>query len=74
MLAEYGVSDQTRPMPIDSRMLIVAVSAHAMAGDRERFIQTGMNYYISKPIIMHELAQVLAQINALRGIANFRGE
>jgi len=38
---------------------IIAMTAHAMKGDRERCIGAGMNDYISKPISPKDLAEVL---------------
>ncbi len=35
--------------------LIVAITAHALTGDRERFLKLGMDEYIAKPIKMEEL-------------------
>ena len=39
---------------------IVAVTAHAMVGDRERCIREGMDAYLSKPVALDALADVLA--------------
>jgi two-component system sensor histidine kinase/response regulator len=34
---------------------IVAMTAHAMAGDRQRFLESGMDGYVSKPVHSQEL-------------------
>jgi len=43
---------------------IVALTAHTMAGDRERFLAAGMDAYLSKPIRSAELVNLLAQLTA----------
>jgi CheY-like chemotaxis protein len=42
-------------VPIERRPWIVAMTANAMDGDRERCLEAGMNGYISKPIRVEEL-------------------
>jgi PAS domain S-box-containing protein len=41
---------------------IVAMTAHAMQGDKERFMASGMDGYVSKPIMVEDLAAEIERV------------
>ncbi len=44
------------------RIPIIALTAHAMIGDRENFIKAGMDDYLSKPMEIDALRRVVARV------------
>jgi len=62
--ATRQIREQEKTM--GSHVPIVAMTAHAMAGDRERCLQAGMDDYLSKPIHRPELLAMLARRGANR--------
>jgi PAS domain S-box-containing protein len=56
--ATKRIRDEASPV-LDHRVPIVALTAHAMAEDREVCLAAGMNDYLSKPIQPDKLAAVL---------------
>jgi HPt (histidine-containing phosphotransfer) domain-containing protein len=52
-------------------MPIIAMTAHAMKGDRERCIEAGMDGYVSKPISSLELKEAIAAAFNQRGSSEF---
>ncbi|MDF7822957.1 ATP-binding protein [Pontiellaceae bacterium B12227] len=45
----------------ERRTPIVAITAHAMKGDREKFMEKGMDSYLSKPVRREDLLAILKQ-------------
>ena len=46
---------------------LIAMTAYAMVGDREKFLEAGMDDYIAKPIDMEELERIIARVMDKRG-------
>jgi signal transduction histidine kinase/CheY-like chemotaxis protein len=50
-----------------SRIPIIAMTANAMVEDRAAYLSVGMNDYVSKPIVVRQLALALARASAAGG-------
>ncbi|EEB86614.1 hypothetical protein MPER_16367, partial [Moniliophthora perniciosa FA553] len=57
-IRSYELSNDLEPVPI------IALTAHAMIGDRERCLQAGMDDHITKPLRRTDL---ITAINKLAG-------
>jgi PAS domain S-box-containing protein len=51
---------------------IIAMTAHAMKGDRERCLQAGMDGYVAKPVRAHDLFEAVARIIPSEAVAGGR--
>jgi two-component system sensor histidine kinase/response regulator len=60
---------RARELATGTHTPIVAMTAFAMTGDRERCLEAGMDGYISKPINPAELVRVMAEATSLRKTA-----
>ena len=55
------VLGRLRNLPETKHLTIVALTAQAMAGDRERFLAAGCDGYIQKPISLRTFSQQVEQ-------------
>ncbi|MCG3211324.1 MAG: Sensor histidine kinase RcsC [Anaerolineae bacterium] len=55
--------------PFDRQPQIVAMTANAMASDREQCLEAGMNNYVSKPVRLEELQRALDDCQKMADIS-----
>jgi CheY-like chemotaxis protein len=73
VLDGYGVVRKIRGNPKFAALPIMAITAYAMQGDRERILQSGFDGYLSKPIDAAALAQELDRLLSKRDSAAANG-
>jgi len=75
-LSGLEVTKKIRQMPALSHIPVVAVTAYAMRGDREKVIDAGCDAYLSKPVNTRELRRLVAEMLRRRhkGNTNINGD
>ena len=56
------VTRKLRNTPAFSHTPIIAITAYAMKGDKERVIESGCDAYLSKPINTRDLPEMIAEM------------
>jgi CheY-like chemotaxis protein len=64
---ETTAAIRDRERSVGGHVPIIATTAHAMAGDRDRFLQSGMDAYLAKPIQAQELYDVIEKLTGTTG-------
>ena len=57
----YEATNAIRQLPEFSQLPIVALTANAMSGDRQKCLDAGMNDFLSKPYTMAQLESIFTR-------------
>lgn len=77
VLDGFGTVQKIREDPCFSSLPVLAVTAYAMRGDREKILNSGFNGYLSKPIDPSALDQELERLlnkDGAKSILGVRGD
>jgi CheY-like chemotaxis protein len=58
-MSGYETTEELRKMQLEPSPIIIACTAGTVKGEKERCLQAGMNDYLSKPIVLDQLKDVL---------------
>ena len=72
VLDGYAVARRIRENPALAPLPILAITAYAMQGDREKILHSGFDGYLSKPVNAHALADELDRLLHIREDRNTR--
>jgi len=67
------IRERERAAGCGARIPIIALTANAMAGDRERCIESGMDEYLTKPIQARDLFATMERVMATAGSEVVKG-
>ncbi len=56
---------QIRDLPRGKETPVIAVTAFAMKGDKEKFLASGLDAYLSKPVLREDLVEVLGEFQSV---------
>ena len=62
---------RTKEQETSKHQLVIAVTAHSLRGDKERFFEMGFDGYLSKPL---ETRQLITELQRVIGINNVPGD
>ncbi|HKX29444.1 MAG TPA: response regulator [Blastocatellia bacterium] len=71
---EVTAAVREREAGTGTHLPIIAMTAHAMKGDRERCLEAGMDDYVSKPIQRKELFEVIERLTAAPAVTDHRNQ
>ncbi|MDG1478111.1 MAG: response regulator [Myxococcota bacterium] len=63
----WEVARRLRADPAGKSLFIIAVTAHAMARDRQRCFEAGCNLFFSKPVNFRQLGEAILEHCSSRG-------